>query len=175
MNKIISIAALALLFTVSSCHRDSTGSANCPGAVSASWKADGTTYEMHNSFTAGSGGGSSFMNVVLVACSSDGVDRSVAFNFIPYPPVAGVYPVKYTSAHGIPWNGTVSGIYLTGNTVSTEMSYYTDSTAHTGTFSITGVNAGAKTFSGTFEFTAVNDSGSSTVHITDGTYTAGYN
>lgn len=174
MNKIISTVAFAftLLLTVSSCHRETTTGA-CPGAVSASWKADGSTYEMHQSFTVGQVG--STMNMVLVACTSDGVDRAVAFNFIPYPPVAGVYPIKYTSAHGIPWNGTISGLYTVGNTAATTNSYFTDSTAHSGTFSITNVDATAKTFNGTFDFTGVNDAGSSTVHITDGIYTALYN
>ena len=176
MKKIISIALVALFFVTAttSCHRDSTTN-QCPGTVYASWKVSGTTYEMHQSFTVGSGGGSTSMNMVLVACSADGIDRSVAFNFIPYPPVMGTYPIKYTSAHGIPWNGTISGMYLTGNTAATEMSYFTDSATHTGNFYITGVDPGAKTFTGGFDFTGVDDAGTSTVHVTDGTYTAKYN
>jgi hypothetical protein len=113
MKKIIAAVASALLLTVaSSCHRDTTNNA-CPGAVSASWKADGATFEMHNTFTVGGGSGSP-MNMVLVACTNDGIDRTVSFNFIPYPPAIGVYPIRYTSAHGIPWNGTISGTYQVG-------------------------------------------------------------
>ena len=131
---------------------------------------DGTIYNQFNTVTAGSVGTSA--QLVLVACADDGIDRSVSFNFLPYPPVAGNYPIKYKSLHGWPWNGHVSGTYSEGS--SNPLVYYSDSTSNTGNFLISSVDTIAKTFTGSFDFKAVNDAGSNTVHITNGIYTVKY-
>lgn len=164
MNKIISIsiAALTLLVTVSSCHRDST-SANCPGTPFATWKVDGVTQESYVYVYTHAG---TVSNFTLTACVNDANDKIVQMAFIPYPPVVGSYPLKW-SGQGV-WNGFGSGQYITDD----DGDYLTDSTTYTGSFDIASVNTTDKRIAGSFHFAAheVNP-GTRTVNVTDGMFT----
>ncbi len=164
------LTSLALIIFSPSCNRHNNNPAGCSGTITATWNEGGATYSQYNSVTAGVVG--SYMQLVFAACSSDGIDRTVAFNFIPYPPVAGTYPIRYKSGHGWLWNGTMSGTYAVGNT--TVHTYLTDSTTHTGNFVISSVNTTDKTFSGAFDFTAIDDAGTATAAISNGSYTVKY-
>ncbi len=150
-------------------NEDSNENSDCPGKEYASWKVDGTAYTMNNAFTVGQTPPT--MSMMLIACVNDGVDKTISLSFIPFPPAVGKYPVQYKSMHGTKWNNTASAVY----SIEKGNNYFTDDASNTGSFVISSIDEGAKTFTGTFEFTAASDDGSSLVRITDGTYTAKYN
>ncbi|HWB62234.1 MAG TPA: DUF6252 family protein [Chitinophagales bacterium] len=158
--------ALALIILASCHHGDDNNSGNgsCPGTVIATWKVDGTSY---SSSTSEFIDVSTAWGLVLVACSNDGHDRSLAFNLLPLPLTPGTYPLQYKSGHGELWNNTGSGTYIISNGGDT---YYTDTTGinSTGTITVTSVDTVNKKFSGGFSFHATNDAGTETVNITDG-------
>ncbi len=68
--------------------------------------------------------------------------------------------------------GKGGGVYQSGpaTQISADTNFYTDTT-HTGTVAVTALDPMTMKFSGAFSFTAVNDSGTRTVNITDGVLT----
>ncbi len=165
MNTIISnvIAAIILVATISSCHRDD-GSITCPGPVVVNWKADGTAYKASTSIAVKV---STVFNLTIVACANQSPDRTISIGFIPYPPTVGSYAIQNDQTTGT-WNGTLQGSYSVGTGASNDVSYFTDSLVNNGTLTITSVNTGAKKFSGSFNFKAKEHNGTAVINLTDG-------
>jgi len=88
------------------------------------------------------------LNLSFIACKTDGVSRTIAITYLPYPPVIGNYPLFL--------GPTFQGVSAFGAyTIDGDQNFQTDST-HTGTFTITSVDTVAHLLSGTFSFTAFN-------------------
>ncbi|MCW3127326.1 MAG: hypothetical protein JWO03_2984 [Bacteroidetes bacterium] len=167
LTKTIAMAILCgALAIISSCHRGETiTSGNCPGPVIASWKVDGTSYQSSTSVTTYDSGFD--FTLTLAACvSGSTADRTVTFEVLHDLQVTS-YPLRWKMLHANPPNGYSGADYL----ITNGGSYFTDSVSNTGVLNVTAVNTSAKTYSGNFQFTAVNDAGTGVVHITDGTFT----
>jgi hypothetical protein len=103
----------------------------------------------------------------MVACVPNGTaDRTITFEVLHDLQVAS-YPLRWKPLHASPANGYSGADYI----ISNGGSYFTDSISNTGVLNVTAVNTAARTYSGNFQFTAVNDAGTGVVHITDGTIT----
>jgi hypothetical protein len=166
-TKTISMAILCcVLAVISSCHRGATVTGgNCPGAIIATRKVDGTSYQSSTSSTSYNAGSS--FSLTLAACVPNGTaDRTISFEVLQNLQV-GTYPLRWKMLHANRPNGYSGADYL----ITNGGSYFTDSVSNTGVLNITAVNTTAKTFSGNFEFTAADDAGTGIVHITDGTLT----
>lgn len=156
------MVVIALLISVSACHRNEPGTANCPGTAVPTWKVDGVAMASYVYVYTHVG---SVNNFTLTACTSGSNDETVQLAFIPYPPVVGSYPLTWNGM-GV-WNHTGSGQYITDE----DGTYFTDSTTYTGSFDIASVNASNKTISGGFHFSAHEYNGTRTVNVTDGMFT----
>lgn len=170
MNKLTKTIVLSLLCCslaiISSCHRGETiTNGNCPGAVIATWKVDGTSYQSSTPVTTYDSGFD--FTLTMVACVPNGTaDRTITFEVLHDLQVAS-YPLRWKPLHASPANGYSGADYI----ISNGGSYFTDSISNTGVLNVTAVNTAARTYSGNFQFTAVNDAGTGVVHITDGTIT----
>jgi hypothetical protein len=169
MQKKCSLAPFAVALLAGACGgHGGSGPAHCPGPVVASWKENGMFLQSSTPLVISI---PPVFNLGLVACVSDGNDRTVQFEAIPgYPPMVGVYPLKYQPLHAQPANGFAGAEYI----VTHGGNYFTGPTgpASTGAVNITAVDSAAMTFTGTFSFHAVDDSGAQSVDITEGTFTA---
>jgi hypothetical protein len=163
MNKILltALTALTIIATLSSCHRTDDTNA-CPGTVVSTWKVDGVAFESYIYLYTHT---STVSNFTMVACTSGSNNETVQLAFVPYPPAPGMYDLKW-NGQGM-WNHTGSGQYLTDE----DGNYLTDSTTYTGSFDIASVNTTDKTITGQFHFTAHENNGTRTVHVTDGVFT----
>ena len=154
------------ILITSSCHRETpTTTGNCPGAVVASWKVDGTSFQSSTPFTTWDSGFD--FTLTIAACVSNGTaDRTISFEVL-HDLQVGTYPLRWKMLHAQVPNGYSGADYIINNGDS----YFTDSISNTGVLNVTNVNTSAKTYSGNFQFTAVDDAGTGVVHITDGTFT----
>lgn len=139
----------------------SDGLENCPGTIVATWDVDGTSLASSSATYIASGS----WGLTIVECKDDDATGVLAFGNIPLPVAVGTYILTSTLLHGAQTTAEPGAFYSVDDGTDGDTGYFTNTT-ESGELVITEVDTETMTLSGTFSFSAINDSGTKTVEVT---------
>lgn len=138
----------------------SDGLDTCPGTIVATWEVDGTSLASSSTTYVAAG----TWGITIVECIDDDKSGALVFSHIPLPVAVGTYTLTSTLLHGAQTTGEPGAFYTVDDGTEGDTRYFTNTT-ESGELVITEVNTETTTLSGTFSFSAINDSGTKTIEV----------